>query len=164
MPATTKPVKIMIGQNIRPRTKVQARSSTLRIRNASSVTPARTSSGLRMRPLLTNRIDSWLDMFLVNGHQGIVTLSPTIVRNTRTYRPTVGRKKAEVQASTSTSRAIGNGWPARPDATAAMNSVRTMIEAKTTRLRDRSWRICTSTSTVRARPADRLATGEAIVR
>src|SRR5262245_37762590 len=94
---------------MRPRTNRQVGSATLRRSQAIRVTPARSSSGFMNRALLTKKIDSWLDMFFVNGHHGIVTVSPTIVRNTRTYTAAAGRRIATTHDNVSTSSAIGNG-------------------------------------------------------
>ena len=75
---------MVIGQNIRPRMKRHVGSAIERISHVSRVTPASSSSGLRNSWSWTKKIDSRLDMFFVNGHHGIVTVSPTIVRNTST--------------------------------------------------------------------------------
>ncbi len=101
------------GASMRPRLNVHVRLSRLCMSHASSVTPASSSSGFRMSWSLTKRIDSRLDMFFVKGHHGIVTASPTIVRNTSRYTPTVGRRHAATHASVSTRKAIGNGSGAR---------------------------------------------------
>ena len=83
-PKITKPVKVAIGQNSRPRMNRHVGSAICLINHASRVTPASSSRGLRNSWSLTKKIDSRLDMFFVNGHHSIVTVSPTIVRNTST--------------------------------------------------------------------------------
>ena len=60
----------------------------------------------------TNKIDSRLDMFFVNGHQLVVTLSPT-ASGTRSGTPRRRAHEGGEHATTSTTKAIGNrvAWP-----------------------------------------------------
>ena len=70
------------GQNSTPRLKRHNGSSSRRDSQATVVTPRSTSSGLIDSESATKKIDSRLDMFFVNGHHGVVAMSPINVRKT----------------------------------------------------------------------------------
>ena len=80
----TKPVNTMSGVNSAPRRNFQVGSSSDRSSHEIVVRMSRISRGLIGIESWTKKIDSRLDMFLVNGHQSVVTASPISVRNTIT--------------------------------------------------------------------------------
>jgi hypothetical protein len=101
-------VKTASGVKTLPRLNRQVGSPRRRTKNDPSVANRTTSNGLIDKESAMKKADSWLDMFFVNGHHGVVTMSPTSVRKTSEYSPTTGRRNDATQTTTSTAKTIEN--------------------------------------------------------